>query len=161
MRTLIAQIWARLNNGLKKTNQALELVLINLGYPFWLAGGGIKALIAGRRRYLIDVGEIEYLCDLAGNEGRRPEELAREMLNHSIKRFRQQEQNWTRWQRLSPREQQVCALICQNLTTPQIARRLGIAANTVDTHADNALKKFGAANRTVLRSRLFGWEFKP
>lgn len=160
MRTLIARIWARLKSGAGKAGQVLALVLTNLGYGLRLAGSDLKALVTKKRRYLIDVGEIEYLCVLAENEGRRPEELAREMLNHSIKRFRQQEQNWARWQRLSPREQQVCALICQNLTTPQIARRLGISVNTVDTHADNALKKFGAANRTILRSQLFGWEFK-
>ncbi|MEV4442386.1 helix-turn-helix transcriptional regulator [Streptomyces sp. NPDC049577] len=51
---------------------------------------------------------------------------------------------------LTPREQQVLALLADGETYWAIARRLGISRHTVDTHLRRLRTKTGAANRTQL-----------
>jgi predicted transcriptional regulator len=63
---------------------------------------------------------------------------------------------------LSPREQQVAALVCLNYTTSQIASRLGITRETVRTHLRNLLSKFHEESKTKLRHRFTSgsdWDF--
>jgi DNA-binding CsgD family transcriptional regulator len=60
---------------------------------------------------------------------------------------------------LSPREQQVAALVCLNYSNAQIAARLNISQSTVKTHVSNALRKFGLQRRTDLRLALAEWDF--
>lgn len=52
--------------------------------------------------------------------------------------------------RLTPREEQTLSFIAQGLTQPQVARRLGISPNTVDTHVKRIRKKLGAGNKADL-----------
>lgn len=56
---------------------------------------------------------------------------------------------------LTPREQEVLALIADGLDTRQLARRLDIAPRTVEKHLEHAFVKLGAQNRleAVAKSR--------
>ena len=48
--------------------------------------------------------------------------------------------------RLTPREIDVLHLICDELTTAEIAEKLFVSINTVETHRKNLLNKTGARN---------------
>jgi two-component system, NarL family, response regulator LiaR len=51
-------------------------------------------------------------------------------------------------ERLTPREQEVLALIARGMPNKLIARELGIAEKTVKTHVGHLLAKLGVADRT-------------
>ena len=58
---------------------------------------------------------------------------------------------------LSPREQDVLALLCERLTDPQIAERLFLSPRTVESHVASLLRKLDVANRrdaTAVAARL-------
>ena len=58
---------------------------------------------------------------------------------------------------LSEREEQVLRQISQGLTHHQIATRLGISRNTVDTYVKRIRAKLGAGNKAELtRAALLG-----
>ena len=67
--------------------------------------------------------------------------------------------NWQRWRSLTPREQQVAALVCLNLTGRQVAAKLFISPETVKTHVRSILRKFDLGSRQELRQVLAGWDF--
>jgi len=48
---------------------------------------------------------------------------------------------------LSPREQEVLALLAEGLANKEIAARLGLSAHTAKFHVESILRKLGAANR--------------
>jgi DNA-binding NarL/FixJ family response regulator len=59
---------------------------------------------------------------------------------------------------LSEREEEVLRQISQGLTHSQIATRLGITRNTVDTYVKRIRAKLGAGNKAELtRAALLGW----
>jgi DNA-binding NarL/FixJ family response regulator len=62
-----------------------------------------------------------------------------------------------RFSTLSPREQEVARLLAEDVTNDEIARRLGIALQTVKTHVGSILRKYGARQRStvVAQMRLF------
>ena len=49
---------------------------------------------------------------------------------------------------LTPREQEVLALMVEGLTNPEIAERLVVSRSTAKAHVSNILSKLGASNRT-------------
>ncbi len=53
------------------------------------------------------------------------------------------------WGRLTPREQEVLALMCQGQSNQEIAQTLVISEHTVETHVGNLLGKLGVASRTA------------
>ena len=63
------------------------------------------------------------------------------------------------WRALTPREQEVAALICTRHTNGEIARRLGISIATVKTHIRNILRKFNLNSKDQLRQYFDGWDF--
>jgi DNA-binding NarL/FixJ family response regulator len=54
---------------------------------------------------------------------------------------------WSAPHQLSPRKQDVLALLCQRLTDPQIATRLFISPRTVESHVASILRKLDVENR--------------
>lgn len=59
--------------------------------------------------------------------------------------------------RLTPREQQILALLPRGLTNTQIAAQLGIASGTVKIHIERVLHKLGVADRTQAAVRATEW----
>jgi DNA-binding CsgD family transcriptional regulator len=107
----------------------------------------------------IDVDTLRSLESIAEREQRTPEELANNILNEVLRIHQAQEENWRRWQSLTPREQDVTALVCLNYTTRQVAARLRISPETVKTHVEHILVKFEVADRNALRMLLSRWDF--
>jgi DNA-binding CsgD family transcriptional regulator len=48
---------------------------------------------------------------------------------------------------LTPRQQEILALVASGLSTPDVAARLGITPGTVKTHLTSIYKLIGARNR--------------
>lgn len=111
------------------------------------------------RSYRLDTRLAKTLQRLAQAEQRPIQDVASDLLVSGLALRRTQRDLWQRWNSLSPREQNVAALICLGYTTDQIAARLYIAPSTVKTHARNALMKFAFENRNELRRMLSEWDF--
>ncbi len=92
--------------------------------------------------------ELQSLADL---EQRPAEEVAADLLHQALLRRRAAETHLERWQALSPREQQVAALVCLSYTNRQIAAKLSISQETVKTHIRNLLIKFDLRSKVELR----------
>jgi DNA-binding CsgD family transcriptional regulator len=104
-------------------------------------------------------GLLDSLQELAVEEQRPAEQVMTDLLSNELARRRFTRENMRRWQSLSPREQQVAALVCLNYTNPQISMRLGISSQTVKSHVRNLLTKFGLHSRIELRQLLVDWDF--
>jgi DNA-binding CsgD family transcriptional regulator len=99
---------------------------------------------------------IEYIAEL---EQRTPEDVANQILEDVLRNHQAQQENWQKWQALTPREQEVAALICLNYTSRQIAAKLHISPETVKTHVEHILMKFDVSDRNALRVLLSHWSF--
>lgn len=105
-------------------------------------------------------GEIgRALQDLARREMRPEDEIATDLLANAIARHQAAQDNLRRWHELTPREQEVSALACLNLTNVQIAKCLMISPETVKTHVRNVLAKFNLRSKGELRQILGDWDF--
>jgi DNA-binding CsgD family transcriptional regulator len=105
-------------------------------------------------------GEIgRALQDLARREMRPEDEIATDLLANAISRHQAAQDNLRRWHELTPREQEVSALACLNLTNVQIAKCLMISPETVKTHMRNVLAKFNLRSKGELRQILGDWDF--
>lgn len=109
--------------------------------------------------FTLDVNTLRSLRSLAEQEQRTPEEIASQILGDAFRSHQAQGENWQRWQSLTPREQEIAALICLNYTSRQIAAKLHISPETVKTHAEHILMKFGVSDRNAMRLMLNGWDF--
>ena len=107
----------------------------------------------------LDLPLIESLQDLAEREQRTTKAVASDLLSLALQQRHAAEANLQCWGLLSPREQQVAALVCLNYSNAQIAARLNISQSTVKTHVSNVLRKFGLQRRTDLRLVLAEWDF--
>jgi RNA polymerase sigma factor (sigma-70 family) len=58
---------------------------------------------------------------------------------------------------LTAREREVIALVAEGRTNGEIGRRLGISAETVRKHLENADEKLGVHTRTEAVSAVFGY----
>jgi DNA-binding CsgD family transcriptional regulator len=111
------------------------------------------------RTYELDEDLHLALEDLASREQRPAGELAADLLASALAERSTGEQVWRCWRSLSPREQDTAALACLGYTNRQIAIRLGVSVETVKTHLQNAMLKFGLHGKTELRLLLEGWDF--
>jgi DNA-binding CsgD family transcriptional regulator len=107
----------------------------------------------------LDVHTLRSLQFLAEQEQRTPEEIANQILGDVVRSHQAQGENWQHWLNLSPREQEITALICLNYTSRQIAAKLYISPETVKTHVEHVLEKFNVSDRNTLRMILKGWDF--
>ena len=99
------------------------------------------------------------LRELARQEKRRPDDVAADLLAAALERRRIAGEYLGVWHSLTAREQEVAALICLGYTTKQMAARLQISTETVNTHVYNGLRKFGLHRRTELQRLLGDWDF--
>ncbi|MEE9279534.1 MAG: LuxR C-terminal-related transcriptional regulator [Myxococcota bacterium] len=60
-----------------------------------------------------------------------------------------------RWERLTPREQEVLRLLADGETTSSLATRLELSESTVRTHVEHMREKLGVHTRTALVARGF------
>ncbi len=112
-----------------------------------------------KTNFTLDVQTLRSLQFLAEREQRSPEEIANKILDDAMRTHQEQQENFKRWQSLTPREQEIAALICLNYTSRQIATRLVISPETVKTHVEHILDKFEVTDRNMLRLLLSGWDF--
>jgi DNA-binding CsgD family transcriptional regulator len=120
---------------------------------------GLRQDPAGPRYYTFEKTLQAKLANLAIQEGRTEEELAADLLMAGLRNHSAAGRLLEDWRLLSPREQDVTALVCLGYTNRQIAAHLGISAETVKTHLGNVLTKFGLHSRGELRLRFSEWDF--
>jgi DNA-binding CsgD family transcriptional regulator len=102
---------------------------------------------------------LQALSLLAERESRPIEQIAAELLSQALARRQAAEASLPRWESLSPREQQVAALVCLHLTDLEIASYLGISPETVKSHVQGIFTKFNLHRRSELRLVLADWDF--
>ncbi len=51
------------------------------------------------------------------------------------------------WQRLTPRQREVCRVLVQGCSNAEIAAKLGISVSTVQNHLHSILRKLGVRRR--------------
>lgn len=113
----------------------------------------------GLRTYEISESMQVTLSMLAQHEGRPEHELVPDILAAGLTQYSTQDRLWAIWESLTPREQEVTALICLGYTTKQIAAAWVVSEATVKFHIHNALKKFEVQNKAGLRRSLANWDF--
>lgn len=99
------------------------------------------------------------LQDLAAREQRPVNELTTELLQHALEDHQAAELQLKLWYELSPRQQDIAALICLRYTNLQIAARLQVSPETVKTHVRSILLRSGVRSRIELRQALYYWDF--
>jgi DNA-binding NarL/FixJ family response regulator len=102
---------------------------------------------------------VESLREMAHSQRRPKEELAADLLSEALMRRQEEEEKLEHWRNLSPREQEIVALVCLNYTNRQIADHLVISPETVKTHVANVLRKYDLRRRSDLRQYLDNWDF--
>lgn len=112
-----------------------------------------------RLSFPLEAELLQTLEDLSHREKRPPEAVAADLLAQSLERREGAEQQLVLWRSLSPREQQVTALVCLGYTNPQIAVRLGVSTETVRTHLSNIRTKLRAGSKNEIRLMLAEWDF--
>jgi len=65
-----------------------------------------------------------------------------------------------KWEKLSPRQQEVTALICLGYKTLQIAAKLNISSETVKSHRKNIFRLLGVVSKKQLLEEFKGWNFR-
>ena len=113
---------------------------------------------AGPRTFQLEEDIFQGLEVLSRREHQPPEQLANRLLSQAI--WEQQAGRvLERWYNLTPREQEVAALICLGYTTQQIADRLTVTHGTIKGYAHRVLEKFDVHSRNELRELLAHWDF--
>ena len=102
---------------------------------------------------------IESLTQLAEQQRRPAQAVATDLINDAIAKQRTNELLFDYWTTLTPREQQVTALICMQYTNRQIAGTLGISPQTVKSHIRHILEKFNLNSKAALAQVLKEWDF--
>ena len=67
---------------------------------------------------------------------------------------------YDRWLALSPRERQVTHLTCLGYKNAQIAFQMGVSTGTVKSYLQHVFLKMGVPNKTELRLKFHGFDFK-
>jgi DNA-binding CsgD family transcriptional regulator len=96
---------------------------------------------------------------LAEREQRPTDELAAALLTDALRQRHSADAHLLRWRLLTPREQQVAALVCLGYANAEIAVRLSISLPTVKAHVRNILRKFNLSRRSELQHILSDWDF--
>lgn len=112
-----------------------------------------------RRRYMLDGPLVAYVEAVAEHEQRPPEDVAADLLASGAAQRDLAADTYQRWRTLSPREQQVTALVCLGYTHREIALKLVISPETVKSHMKRVLHKFNLHSKDELRMLTADWDF--
>lgn len=113
----------------------------------------------GPRYYQLSESLHISLTTLASRENRTEQELAKDIFVAGLNQYHETFELWDTWESLTPREQEVAALVCLKYTNRQAAARLGISPETVKYHVHNVLGKYGVNSRSQLQQLLREWDF--
>jgi FixJ family two-component response regulator len=128
--------------GLSGLDFQAELAKVNINIPIiFITGYGdipmsVKAMKAGAVEFLTKPVREQDLLD-----------AVRSALDQDRERRKSEEQMYdlrTRFDALSPREQEVMGLVAAGLMNKQVAAEIGIVEVTVKVHRHNIMKKLGA-----------------
>ena len=109
--------------------------------------------------YSLNADLVDSIRSLAKLEQRHPQAVANELLLKGLN-SQQNDENLTQlWASLTPREQDIAALICLDYTNPQIANHLHLSKETIKTHIRRVMLKFRVKDRKELRFILSEWDF--
>jgi len=138
-----------------------QIFCYNNNMSFWDPLLALFSLPKPRKRRAFELDEDIYsiLQEMAASEQRPAGELANDLLAEALEGRRVTQESLAFWRVLSPREQEVAALVCLGYTSPQIAARLSISPETVKSHVGNILVKGELRNRQELRALFAGWDF--
>ncbi len=109
--------------------------------------------------YALDAELHAWLQQLAEQQKRPLDEVANELLQQARLQRSAEDANLKIWSALSPRQQQIAALVCSDYTNQEIASRLNISPETVKSHMRSILREFDVHSKSELRRRLAGWDF--
>lgn len=118
---------------------------------FW---GWLQRRLAPPRRPPPGEDPLATLRRLARDQGRSLDEVTYELLSHSLVRQAALPRPGSRWMLLTPREQDVAALIYAGYSNAQIAYLLSLGVETVRSHIQRILRKCDLHSRTELCSLL-------
>jgi DNA-binding NarL/FixJ family response regulator len=111
------------------------------------------------RQFNLDEDLREALYDLAAQESRPVNEIANDLIQQALEDHRSTTATLHMWNQITPRQQEVAALVCLGYTNQEIALRLSISPETVKSHVRAVLRRYDLHNRTEL-NRFFGnWDF--
>ena len=113
-----------------------------------------------RQTYALDENQLLALVTLAEKEQKTEQEMFTDLFDTAVNQRLNNGELMDRWQLLSRREKQVTELTCLGYTNRQIAGKLRVAENTVNTHVKNAMKKFDMHGKLEMMTALKGWDFK-
>jgi DNA-binding CsgD family transcriptional regulator len=119
---------------------------------------GLRPSTESRTFSLTEAGYLT-LQSLLEQKHLRPGGVAARLMDPALKDQQIANLIMEAWQMLSPREQDVTALICLNYTNRQMAARLGISPETIKFHVGNVLLKFDLPTRQALHQIFSGWDF--
>ena len=111
------------------------------------------------RNFALDDELHASLQNLAALEQRPIQEVATDLLQHALDERQAAAIRLKLWRELSPRQQDIAALVCLGYTNQQIGERLYISTETVKTHVRNVQRKLGVHTKLELRQMLNGWDF--
>ncbi len=98
------------------------------------------------------------LTRIAHEQQRSQDDVLNDVLRAGVNEVLRADQYAASWNTLSPREQEVTALICLGYSGDQIAEILTISYETVRTHSKHVYVKFNLS-RKELRRALRDWHF--
>jgi DNA-binding CsgD family transcriptional regulator len=91
------------------------------------------------------------LTRLAEREGRTEHEFTSDLVAAGLIQYLATDELKPKWNSLSKREKDVAKLISTGLTNRQIAAHLSLSTETINTHAQNIMRKFGVDSKAELR----------
>ena len=91
------------------------------------------------------------LTRLAEREGRPEHEFTSDLVAAGLIQYLATDELKPKWKSLSAREKDVAKLISKGLTNRQMAAHLSLSTETVNTHVQNIMRKFGVESKAELR----------
>jgi DNA-binding CsgD family transcriptional regulator len=91
------------------------------------------------------------LTRLAEREGRPEHEFTSDLVAAGLIQYLAADELKPKWESLSRREKDVARLISKGLTNRQIAAHLSLSTETINTHVQNIMRKFGVESKAELR----------